>query len=93
MFLVLAQPDEIVLPKVTFSFVRAIFVVFRYIVSLPHKITPKICFSKPYSRFFLFFKHNLKLCTFLLKVERDEFGPRRRKASPFTNPVFMPLSV
>ena len=33
------------------------------------------------------------LYVFLLNVERDEFGLRRRDASPFANPVFTPLSV
>ena len=30
---------------------------------------------------------------FLLNVEGDEFGLRRRKGSPSANPVFTPLSV
>ena len=64
------------------------FFVFKY-QSLPQRTTPEIRFSKPYFRYSLF----LKLCTFLLNVERDEFGLRRRKASPLTNPVFTPLSV
>ena len=33
------------------------------------------------------------LYVFLLNVERDEFGLKRRNASPFANPVFTPLSV
>ena len=40
------------------------------------------------------FKHIWKICLFfLLNIERDEFGLRKRDASPFANPVFTPLSV
>ena len=71
---------------------RAVFFVFKY--TIPQKITREIRFSKPYSRYSLFFKH---ICnsdgTFLLNAERDEFGLSRRKASPFANSVFTPLSV
>ena len=62
-------------------------------LSLPHKITPEIRFSKPYSRYFLFFKHICNSVRFLLNVECDEFGRRRHKASPFANPAFTPVSV
>ena len=68
------------------------FFVFKY-QSLPQRTTPEIRFSKPYSRYSLFFKHIWNSVRFLLNVERDEFGLRRRKASPLTNPVFTPLSV
>ena len=40
----MAKPDEIVLQKVTFSCVRAIFFFFKY-QSLPLKITPEIRLS------------------------------------------------
>ena len=76
--------------KVIFSCVRAIF--FKY-QSLPQKITPEIRLSKPYSRYSLFFRHFLNSVSFSINVERDEFGVRRCKPSPFANPVFTPLSV
>ena len=70
-----------------------LFISFSGILSLPHKITPEIRFSKPYSRYSLFFKDICNSVRFLLNVERDEFGRRRRKASPFANPAFTPVSV
>ena len=76
------------LQKVIFSYVRAIFL-FTSILSLPQKISLEVGFSKPYSGYSHFFKH-LKLCTFLINVERDEFGLGKRKAFPFANPVFTP---
>ena len=76
------------LQKVIFH-VCALFFLF----SLPQKITPEIRLLKPYSKYSLFFKHILNSVGFLINVERDEFGIRRRKASPFANPVFTPLSV
>ena len=68
------------------------FFFFKY-QSLPQKITPETRLSKPYSRYSLFLSIFETLYVFLINVERDEFGTRRRKASPFANPVFTRLSV
>ena len=65
------------------------FFLFSSILSLLPKITSEIRFSKPYSRYSLFFKHIWNSVRVLLNVERNEFGPRRRKAS-FSNLVFTP---
>ena len=51
------QSRGVVLQKVIFSCVRAIFFFFLKYQSLPQKITPEIRLSKPYSRYSLFFKH------------------------------------
>ena len=73
---------------------RALFSLLSSILSLPQKITPELRFSKPYFKYSLFFQPYMKICMFfLLNVEHDEFGLRRRNASPFANPVFTPLSV
>ena len=59
--------------------------------SLPQKITPEIP-----QNLVLGILYSLSisetLYVYLLNVERDEFGLRRRKASPFANPVLAPLS-
>ena len=81
------------LQKVIFSCVRATFFFFFKYQSLPQNITPKIRLSKPYSRYSILFKHIRNSVRFSINVERDEFGVRRCKASPFANPVFTPLSV
>ena len=57
------QPDEILLQKIIFSCMRAIFCFFCSQVS-PEEITPEIRFSKPYSRYSLFFKHLLNSVLF-----------------------------
>ena len=51
------KPDGIVLQKVMFSGVRANFLSLSSILSFLQKMTPEIRFSKPYSRYSLFFKH------------------------------------
>ena len=48
-----------------------IFFVFKYTVS-PEEMTREIHFSKPYSRYPLFFKHIWNSVRFLLNAERDE---------------------
>ena len=69
-----------------------IFICARYffpqVNCLSRIVTIEIRFSKSYSRYSLFFKLIWASVRFLLNVERDEFGLRRRKASPFANPVF-----
>ena len=50
------KPSEIVLQKVIFSYVRAIFL-FTSILSLPQKISLEVGFSKPNSGYSHFFKH------------------------------------
>ena len=65
------------LQKVLFSCVRAVFSVFKYTVSP----------AENNSRYSLFFKHICNSVRFSLNVERDEFGLKRRKASPFANPA------
>ena len=70
------KPDGIVLQKVMFSGVRANFLSLSSILSFLQKMTPEIRFSKPYSRYSLFFKHIWNSERFLLNVERDEFGLR-----------------
>ena len=52
-------------------------------MSLPQNVTPEIRFSKPYSRYHLFFKHILNSVRFFINVERDEFGLKRRKGFSF----------
>ena len=59
----------------------------------PTQNNPRDTFVKPSSKYPLFFKHIWNSVRFLKNVERDEFGIRRRKASPFANSVFTPLSV
>ena len=49
------------------------FFVFKYTVS-PEEITREIHFSKPYSRYPLFFKHIWNSVRFLLNAERDELA-------------------
>ena len=57
------------------------------------KLTSKRCFSKNSFGYSLFFRRVLKLCTFLLNVDCDEFVLRRRSASHFMNPFFKLLKV
>ena len=59
---------------------------FKY-QSLPRNITLKIRLSKPYSNYSIF-ENSVR---FLINVERDEFGVRSCKASPFANPVLTPF--
>ena len=58
---------------------------FLFVFKYQSPITPEIRFSNPYSKYSLFFKHIWNSVRFLLNVERDKFGLRRRKASPFAN--------
>ena len=79
------------LQKVIFSSVRAIFFVFEYPVSPAENNFNNS--SEPYSGYSRISETLYVFCFFLLNVELDEFGPRKRKASPFANPVFTPLSA
>ena len=55
---------------------------------LSRKKLLKILFSKPSSRYPLFFERILKLCAFILNMDRDELVLKRRSASFFTDFVF-----
>ena len=65
-----------------FMCARYFFFVFKYTVSPAAKKKTEIRFSKPYSRYSLFFKRIRNSVRFFLSnVKRDEFGVRRRNAS------------
>ena len=81
------------LQKVIFSCVRAIFFVFKYTVSTAEDNSRDTVFKTLFSVFSILLSIFENLYVFLLKAERDEFGLRRRNASPLANPIFTPLSV
>ena len=81
------------LQKVILSCVRAIFFFFKYTVSPAEDNSRATVFKTLFWVFSILLSIFENLYVFLLNVERDEFGLRRRDASPFANPVFTPLSV
>ena len=81
------------LQKVIFSCARAIFFAFKYTVSTAENNSRDTVFKTLFQAFSILSSIFENLYVFLLNVERDEFGLRRRNASPFVNPVFTPLSV
>ena len=63
-------------------------------LSLLVKLTSEIYLrylSKISSEYPLFFKHILKICSFLPRLEREKFVLRKRSASPFRNPLCLHL--
>ena len=80
------------LQKLIFSYVRAIFFVFMYTVSTVENNSRDTVLKTLFLVFSNFLSIFEILHVFLLYVERDEFGLKRRKAS-FANPVFTPFSI
>ena len=55
------------------------------------KSTSEIYLSKISIGYSLLLKRILKICSFLPRLEREKFVPRKRSASPFGNPLCLHL--